>query len=167
MLRLIANHVLPAPLHRLLLRSLHRARKVWWRFRAPFIEGCRVLAIDPAGRVLLVRHSYVAHCWMPPGGGVGRREDPLTASARELLEETGCRLGDARVLDRVTETLHGAGNMVHIVAGLTRDEPRADMREIIEVRFFAPDALPDNLAGTLADDLPRWLASWRDQSSES
>lgn len=152
-------HLIPAPLHRVALRIAHTLRKAWWRVRAPRVEGCRVLAFEPAGRLLLIRHSYLPDKWMPPGGGLGRREEPLSAARRELLEETGCRIEDARVVDRVIENLHGAGNVVHIVAGRTKDEPRPDMREVIEARFFHVDALPANLAGTLAEDLPRWMAA--------
>ena len=157
--------LIPAPAHRWLLRGVHRLRVQWWRIRKPRIEGCRVLAIDAAGRVLLVRHSYVPGVWMPPGGGVREGEDPFAAAVRELREETGCRLVGPQLLDQLPESLHGAGNLVHVVAGRTHDEPRADMREIVEVRFFAPEALPPNLAGSLAPDLPRWLARYRDHSS--
>ena len=160
-------HLIPAPLHRALLRVAHCLRKVWWRVCEPDLEGCRVLVLDGEGRLLLVRHSYLPGKWMPPGGGLGRGEAPLAGARRELLEETGCGIVDARVLDCVRETLHGAGNMVHIVAGQTGDIPRPDMREIVEVHFFALDALPANLSAGLDEQIPCWVRMYRDQSSES
>jgi 8-oxo-dGTP pyrophosphatase MutT (NUDIX family) len=52
----------------------------------------RVIAIDPAGRVLLFRYDDPPpkgiH-WATPGGGVEGNEDFYQAACRELVEETG------------------------------------------------------------------------------
>ena len=117
-----------------------------------------MLALDAQGRVLLVRHAYGPPKWMPPGGGMKRGEDPIPASQRELAEELGCTLANPRVVAVTLDTLHGAGNMVHIIAGACLGTPTPDQREIIEARFFAPDALPADIARGLAESLPRWLA---------
>lgn len=135
-------------------------RRQVWRVWKPRLAGVRVLAVDGEGRVLLVRHSYGSGAWMPPGGGLRRGEDPVLAGARELQEETGCVLADARLLMVQSEDLHGAANVVRIVAGLTRDAPRPDGREIVAARFFAPDALPDDLVSGLREVLPQWVAAY-------
>jgi 8-oxo-dGTP pyrophosphatase MutT (NUDIX family) len=52
----------------------------------------RVIAIDPAGRVLLFYYDDPppkAKHWATPGGGVEAGEDFYAAACRELLEETG------------------------------------------------------------------------------
>ena len=52
----------------------------------------RVIAIDPAGRVLLFRYDDPppkGDHWTTPGGGVEGDEDFYAAACRELVEETG------------------------------------------------------------------------------
>jgi len=152
MLRLI-----PRPLHRLLLVQAHRARLVWWRIRKPLLLGCRVLAFDGEGRILLVRHSYGSGRWMLPGGGIGRGEAPLLAALRELAEETACALEDPRELAVIEEPLAGTINRVHVVTGRARGVPLGDGREIVAAEFFAPEALPPNLAEQLQRNLADWI----------
>jgi 8-oxo-dGTP pyrophosphatase MutT (NUDIX family) len=150
-------HLIPAPLHRLAYRLAHGLRKIWWRARRPRVVGCRVLAFDKAGRVLLVRHSYGTGNWMAPGGGLRRGEDPLCAGARELREECSCELKDAWEVVLVEEPLQGATNQVHVLAGAVAGMPVPDGREVIEAAFFAPDALPARMSDLLRRDLPGWL----------
>lgn len=95
---------------------------------------------------------------MPPGGGLKRGEDPLGAARRELSEETGCRLTDARLLLIQTENLHGARNHVRIVLGHAEGALRIDGREIVEARFFAVEDLPAEMSVSLAENLVEWIA---------
>jgi 8-oxo-dGTP pyrophosphatase MutT (NUDIX family) len=149
--------LMPAPVHRAALRRLFALRKRWWRLTRPDVYGCRVLALDDAGRVLLVRHSYGPTVWMTPGGGLTAGEDPLLGAAREFSEELGCGLTKVRLVVRELELLHGAGNHVHVVLGQCDGTPVPDMREITHAQFFAIEALPDDLGNGLADMLPRWM----------
>jgi 8-oxo-dGTP pyrophosphatase MutT (NUDIX family) len=149
-------HLIPPGLHRTGLRLAHSLRKRWWRLRRPSLEGCRVLVLDPAERVLLVRHTYGAGRWMLPGGGIKRGEDPLVAAERELREETGCVTDTVWLLESVSEDLQGARHTVHVVAGRSISQPMPDGREILAAEFFAIDALPDPLALKFAEALPRW-----------
>ena len=150
-------HLIPRPLHRAAYRLAHALRKVWWRVSRPRVTGCRVLAFDGEGRVLLVRHSYGSGNWMAPGGGLRRGEDPLRAGPRELREETGCELESAWQVAQVEEPLGGATNIVHVLAGRTASTPLPDGREVIEASFFAPEALPLPMSDLLRRDLPGWL----------
>lgn len=152
-------HLIPRPLHRVLLRRAHAVRIRWWRWRGAQICGVRVLARDAAGQVLLLRHSYGSGSWMLPGGGYARGETPLSAAARELHEETGCTLHGGVIAAIYDEALHGAVNRVHLIAGQASGTPRADGREIIEARFFAMDALPQPLAYDPVVQLGRWIAA--------
>lgn len=153
MLRLI-----PPPLHRALLVQAHRVRLVWWRLRKPLLIGCRVLAFDGEGRVLLVRHSYGSGRWLLPGGGVARGETALMAAIRELGEETACALEDPREIAVIEEPLAGTVNRVHVITGRARGIARGDGREIVAAEFFALDALPAELAQQLERHLADWVA---------
>lgn len=154
MLRLI-----PPPLARSGFRLAHALRKQWWRMARPDLLGCRVLAFDAQGAVLLIRHSYGSGCWMLPGGGVARGEDPVAAAIRELREEAGCLLHAAVAVALVDEELHGARNRVHVIAGHVRDAVRADGREVVEAAFFAADLLPDDVPAMLRAGLPGWITA--------
>ncbi len=152
-------HLIPAPAHRLALRLAHAIRKRWWRWRRPHLTGCRVLAFDPQGRVLLIRHSYGSGKWMLPGGGIGRGEAVLAAAIRETREETGCLLGDATVFEVLDEPLYGARNHVHLVCGQTADTPRPDGREVLAATFHDAERLPEQLAQGFAAALPGWITA--------
>ncbi len=151
--------LIPAPLHRLAYRLAHSLRLRWWRLRKPLLTGCRVLAFDSAGRVLLVRHSYGSGKWMPPGGGVSRGEAVLGAAARELLEETGCTLAGTFEFGIIEEPLHGAINRVHLVTGTTSSVPQPDGREVIAAAFFVSDELPALMSANFALTLPGWITA--------
>jgi ADP-ribose pyrophosphatase YjhB (NUDIX family) len=64
-----------------------------------------VLAHD--GHILLTRLSYT-RVWTLPGGGIYHGEDPLDAVRREVHEETGLPLTDARLLD--VDSVHFTGH---------------------------------------------------------
>lgn len=157
-------YLIPAPIHRTGLRAAHRLRLTWWHLRRPLLLGCRVLAFDAEGRVLLVRHSYGSGSWMLPGGGLSRGEDPLAAAQRECLEETGCTLTVPRLIAVIDEPLSGAINRVHLVAGSIAQPPRADLREIAEAALFPPATLPDGLSGQLQRELAGWIEAVRETS---
>ncbi|MCP5411594.1 MAG: NUDIX domain-containing protein [Alphaproteobacteria bacterium] len=66
---------------------------------------------DGQGRVLLVRHRYMAG-WQLPGGGVNRGEAPQAAVLRELAEEVGLTGGSARFFGLYTARAGYASNVI-------------------------------------------------------
>lgn len=66
---------------------------VWFR------RAARVIAVDAAGRVLMMRGVDPADpdhvWWITPGGGLDPGEDERAGAVRELFEESGIRLDPA------------------------------------------------------------------------
>src|SRR5215468_3626935 len=73
---------------------LRRLLHFHWRFSRGLTLGVRAVVIDAAGKVFLVRHSYVTG-WHLPGGGVETGETLVQAVARELSEEGGIEVVEA------------------------------------------------------------------------
>ena len=134
--------LIPAPLHRLLYRVADRLRRRWWRIRKQRRRSVLVAAFDDNGRVLLVRHSYGPAIWALPGGGIGRDEDPALAAAREVREELGCELASLQEVEAREHDEDGSRDFRHVFAADLRSAPVPDMREIVAVGLFDPDALP-------------------------
>lgn len=136
-------NLLPAGLHRRLLRVAELVRRRWWAWRKPRLRGCAVVARNDAGEVLMVRHSYRKRDeWHLPTGGVRAREDPEVAARRELGEEVGVVVTAITLVHTEEIDLHGATNTVSVFAASYAGTPVADDREIAEVAFFAHDDLP-------------------------
>jgi 8-oxo-dGTP pyrophosphatase MutT (NUDIX family) len=134
---------------RVLTQLLH----VYWRFARGMTLGVRGVVIDGAGRVLLVKHSYMRG-WHLPGGGVEPGETMPQALVRELAEEGNIRLTGAPRLHgmffnrRISRRDHVA---VYVVQDFQQDGPFKPNREIVAASFFALDAMPnDTTAGTRA-----------------
>jgi 8-oxo-dGTP pyrophosphatase MutT (NUDIX family) len=136
------------------LQSLRRALEplirpvmhFYWRFARAATLGARAMVIDGAGRVFLVKHSYVSG-WHLPGGGVETGETLLTALARELAEEGNILMTAQPVLhgmffnSRVSRRDHVA---LYIVRDFRQDAMPRPNHEIIAHGFFAPAALPED-----------------------
>ena len=107
--------------------------------------GVRVLATDPQGRVMLVKHTYLAGWWLP-GGGVDRGETTPDAAMRELREEAGLvattppRLISVHSNERF---FRGDHVLVYRIDRFSLTE-RTSHGEIAEIGWFDPAALPED-----------------------
>jgi ADP-ribose pyrophosphatase YjhB (NUDIX family) len=110
----------------------------------PMTLGVRGLVVDEAGRVLLVRHTYIGGFFLP-GGGVEKGETLEQALTRELLEEGNVALEGAPTLFGVYLN-RAASKRDHVAFYVVRAfrhlGARAPDHEIAEAQFFPLDALP-------------------------
>ncbi len=131
-----------------MLRAIAKEIVIWiGRFRRTARLGVRGVVGDGAGRVLLVRHTYLPG-WYLPGGGVDAGETAAEAFAREVEEETGVRLAAPPRLVGLHLNLR-AGRRDHVAFFVAEAEAGARLagpsREIAELGFFALDALPEGV----------------------
>ena len=124
----------------------------WFRATRCLTLGVRVLVRDEAGRVLLVRHTYMPG-WALPGGGVEKLESAEQTVRHELLDEAGIRVLQRPRLFGIYANHAWFPNdhvLLYLLApGDYAQEPWRPGREIAEKGFFAPDSLPaETTAGT-------------------
>jgi 8-oxo-dGTP pyrophosphatase MutT (NUDIX family) len=125
---------------RLAFGAMMTAKALW----APVALGENALIVEPGGKVLLARHSYMKG-WSLPGGGVGRGEAPVAALLRELREELGEIRSDPAELVGVFSRPAGWATNVVMLYRLGNAEvvftPNLEVREIL---FADPAAPPPN-----------------------
>jgi len=137
-------------LHRCALRAYRSLPSLGrrWLVRAvapSFTVGAICVIERPDGQILLIRQAYRSG-WGIPGGLLKRGEDPADAARREILEEVGLPV---ELVGEPAVVVDSAPQRVDIIF---RARPRsireiADARpcseEIVEARWFSPDALPE------------------------
>lgn len=130
---------------------LYRRLPVWGRRRvvrtiAPsFTVGAMCFIERADGRILLVRHVYRAR-WGVPGGLLQRREEPDVGARREVREEVGLAielLGEPRVVVDAEPQRVDLVYRARLAAGVDADAAAPGSPEILEVGWFALDALPE------------------------
>jgi ADP-ribose pyrophosphatase YjhB (NUDIX family) len=106
-----------------------------------FLVGVVGLGIDAAGNVLLARHRFGAPQWRFLGGFLTRRERVEDALAREIAEETGLAIEVGPVLEIVTGYQWQRVELVFAYRVTGGAQALTD--EVVELRGFAADALPE------------------------
>ena len=124
----------------LLRFALHR----WFRLTRGMTLGVRVAVFDAAGRVFLVRHTYVPG-WHLPGGGIEPGQTAREAVAAELREEGNLVVEEEPRLFGVYLNRTSAPRdhvVLYVVRRFRQSGPRRPDREIAECGFFPLDGLP-------------------------
>ena len=100
---------------------------------------------DDAGRMLVVRKRGTA-IFMKPGGKREPGEDDITALARELDEELGCRLVEATLLGRFeAPAANEPDHLVRAATYLARVEGEIEVRAEIEEMAWINIAAPGDI----------------------
>lgn len=136
-------HRMALRLFRLLPRSI---RRLAVRTMSPSYTVGAICVIErPDGAILLVRQAY-RRKWGIPGGLLKRGEAPEVGARREVFEEVGIAV---ELLGPPAVVVDADPQRVDIVyrarpAALSEiSEVRPTSPEIVEVRWFAPDGLPE------------------------
>lgn len=125
----------------LMLRRLgYRLYRLYLAVARPITVGVRAVLVRE-GQVLLVRHTYQDH-WYLPGGGVKRGETLIEALQRELEEEVGACLEHVELLGAYSNFFEHKSD--HVAVFVCTAFELGDIRdgEIEMMAFFAPDDLP-------------------------
>lgn len=122
----------------------HRILKIGWRITKPVTQGARVLIVKQ-GRVLLVKHAYQDHYFLP-GGMLRKGETFEQAAKRELMEEVGIELGELKLFGVYNNFYeHKNDGIVVFLCESYLASHRSD-REIESFDFFPLDKLPPNVS---------------------
>ena len=106
--------------------------------------GSRAIVINAEGQVLLVKHTYQPH-WYLPGGGVKKGESARAAVIRELKEEVGVIASEQdAILFGIYHHMYLGVNdypIIYIIKNYSKHV--AHSGEIEQMDWFYYDALPE------------------------
>lgn len=114
----------------------------------PLSVGVRALIEDDAGRILLIKHTYVPG-WHFPGGGVEPGETALSALEREIREEAQVKIAQpANLIGVYLNTRFSKRD--HVLLYRCREQEVIEefkpSMEIADMQRFAPEQLPEDLS---------------------
>lgn len=122
--------------------------RMLWLVSSKFMVSVSGVVIDERGHILLQRHRHwIPNVWGLPGGIVNHGEELEAAFAREVQEETGLTITEIKLL-RVVSGYNlrlEAYFRARLPADGSTQTLRLQTQEVLEARFFPPQALPENL----------------------
>ena len=134
----------------------------------PLIQvGAGIIVEDEQGRVLLQLRSD-NHCWGYCGGSMEIDEEAEETARRELLEETGLAAESLELFGVFSgpdyHYVYPNGDEVSNVdiVFLCRKfsgQLKCQESEVDDLRFFAPDEIPENLSPPIVKPLMKWAES--------
>jgi ADP-ribose pyrophosphatase YjhB (NUDIX family) len=133
----------------------------------PFAVGGAAV-IDAEGRILLIQRADNGK-WAMPGGALEVGETPVQGALRETLEETGVRCRPVALVGVFDSRLCGTPTRHHLyhIAFLCEPLPGVEpvppthAHEVLDVRWFAEDSLPEDLDPGHVSRIPEAYRIWR------
>jgi len=104
--------------------------------------GAAAAIFNADGRVLLVRHSYGRRSWELPGGGREPKESVEQAAGREVREELGVEITEARLCGLYYEADVDQHHFVFRCQLAAGAEPKVSSAEILEWGYWPLTGLP-------------------------
>lgn len=121
--------------------------------------GVKVMLFNSQGELLLIRNGYGnTNLFVLPGGGVGWREEPAAAAARELAEEVGISGAGLHLFGTYQSGAEGKRDTISLFHGCSDPPLRVDGREVSEAAFFSPSNLPESTSPATRRRVTEWLA---------
>ena len=127
----------------LLRRVFFPIAKLYWQI-SPGIRNTVKVVIESDGKILLVRQSFAAQLWTLPGGTTRRDESPEEAARREVAEEVGIQVEN--LLPRGTFFYPAKNKVTVFSASPIGGATIASKLEILEIRWFDPQRLPEDIS---------------------
>jgi 8-oxo-dGTP pyrophosphatase MutT (NUDIX family) len=150
------------------LAELEPLREPIFARASPMAAGAAAV-IDDDGRILLMRRSD-NQLWNMPGGILEVGETPAAGAAREALEETGVRCDPIALVGVYDNRLWETGVAQHLYKFTFLCRPLEDSQpiaapshavEMLEIGWFAEDALPDDLFAGHVQRVRDAFRAWR------
>jgi 8-oxo-dGTP diphosphatase len=114
------------------------------RMTPSFHVGAICVVERPDGAMLMLRQSYRRKtAWGFPGGLLKRNEAPVDAARREVCEEIGIEVELDPVPKVVIEPGHRRVDVIYTARAGEGTEPSPCSPEVVEVRWFPPQDLPE------------------------
>ena len=110
--------------------------------RSRYHVAVGAMVFNERGQLLLCEHTYRRlHPWGLPGGDLKYGEDPADGVRREILEETGLTVQDARLLLVENSTIIHQVSLTYLCTGASGTFVANE--EVASIRYFETGQLPD------------------------
>ena len=149
------------------LAELEPLRATIFSRPTPF-SGGDAAVIDDEGRILLIRRAD-NQMWAMPGGALEVGETPAEGVVREALEETGVPCEPVALVGVFDSRLCGSLTRHHLYIFVFLCRPLdggergngSHAHEVLDVQWFAEDALPEDVDPGHASRIPEAFRVWR------
>ena len=134
----------------------------------PLLQVGASVIIENAQQQILLQLRTDNHCWSYPGGSVELDEEVEEAAKRELLEETGLIAHELELFGifsgKDTHYIYPNGDEVSNIdiVYLCRNYSgtiQCQEEEVMELRFFSIEDIPENLSAPVKKALLQWIDS--------